>query len=97
MPLSRRQRPARSRNSLCRNVPPAADSARLGNPLGRKAISGKITLEGTPLEQGRISFEPLEKRKDGITSGAVIVHEVTAAGDEHDLRRPEPSRGGTAA
>ncbi len=42
-----------------------------GNPLGRKAISGRITLDGAPLEQGNIRFEPLDG-KSGIASGAVI-------------------------
>jgi hypothetical protein len=29
------------------------------NPLGRKAISGKVTLDGAPLDQGNIEFHPL--------------------------------------
>jgi hypothetical protein len=41
-----------------------------GNPLGRKAISGKVTLDDKPLEQGTISFEPLAKK--GVSAGAVI-------------------------
>lgn len=40
------------------------------NPLGRKAISGKVTLDGTPLESGSILFEPLAD--EGVGSGAVI-------------------------
>lgn len=42
-----------------------------GDPLGRKAISGTVTLNGSPVEQGNISFEP-----DGggatTSSGSVI-------------------------
>ena len=42
-----------------------------GNPLGRKAISGKITLDDKPLEQGTIAFEPLAT-KGGTPAGAVV-------------------------
>lgn len=41
-----------------------------GNPLGRKAVSGKVTLDGQPLAQGNIGFEPLAK--GGVTAGDVI-------------------------
>ena len=41
-----------------------------GNPLGRKAISGKVTFAGQPLANGSISFEPLEA--GGVTSGGTI-------------------------
>lgn len=40
------------------------------NPLGRRSISGNVTFDGAPLENGSISFEPLAK--DGVGSGAVI-------------------------
>jgi hypothetical protein len=40
------------------------------NPLGRKAVSGKVTLNGAPLENGNISFSP--KSDKGVSSGAVI-------------------------
>jgi len=39
------------------------------NPLGRKAISGKVTLDGGPLEQGNIEFHPLD---GGVQSGGVV-------------------------
>lgn len=42
------------------------------NPLGRLAISGKVTLNGQPLEQGTIAFEPTN-RKTGVASGSNIV------------------------
>jgi hypothetical protein len=41
-----------------------------GNPLGRLAVSGKVTLGSQPLEQGNISFEPLDQH--GVGSGALI-------------------------
>ena len=41
-----------------------------GNPLGRKAISGKVTLDGKPLEQGNIAFQPLAAK--GTSTGGVI-------------------------
>ena len=41
-----------------------------GNPLGRKAVSGKITLNGQPLKSGSIEFSP--QAKDGVNSGATI-------------------------
>jgi len=39
------------------------------NPLGRKAISGTVTLDGVPLASGSIEFTPLG---GGVSSGAVI-------------------------
>jgi hypothetical protein len=69
--------------------------------LGRKAISGKVTLGGAPLERGSISFEP--QQKDGVSSGAVITdgrYEIEAVkglpvGDY--LVRIHASRGGAEA
>jgi hypothetical protein len=41
------------------------------DPLGRRALSGLVTFQGQPLEQGTISFQPTEQ---GTTSsGAVIL------------------------
>jgi len=40
------------------------------DPLGRQAVSGKVTLDGAPLEQGSISFQPVE---GGITSSGAVV------------------------
>jgi hypothetical protein len=42
-----------------------------GNPLGREAIFGKVTLQGQPLDQGQIQFEP-EATTGGIFNGAQI-------------------------
>ncbi len=41
-----------------------------GNPLGRKAISGAVTLDGAPIESGSIDFQPLQA--GGVSSGSVI-------------------------
>jgi hypothetical protein len=40
------------------------------NPLGRKALSGQVTLDGAPLEQGNIEFHPMVQ--GGVQSGGVI-------------------------
>jgi len=40
------------------------------NPLGRKAISGTITFDGSPLEYGMIEFSPTDPA--GHSSGGVI-------------------------
>jgi hypothetical protein len=40
------------------------------NPLGRKAISGKVTLDGGPLDQGNIEFHPMFE--GGVQSGGRI-------------------------
>src|SRR5262245_47033662 len=40
-----------------------------GNPLGRKALSGTVTLDGSPLDGGTIEFHPLE---GGVQSGGLI-------------------------
>ena len=42
------------------------------NPLGRKAISGKVTLDGAPLEQGNIEFHP--QFEGGVQSGGTIAN-----------------------
>lgn len=44
------------------------------NPSGRVAISGKVTLDGAPLEQGSIKFEPMgaPAATGAVNSGAPI-------------------------
>lgn len=42
-----------------------------GNPLGRQAISGNVTLDGAPLDRGTIQFSP-RRSSGGVGSGAVI-------------------------
>jgi hypothetical protein len=41
------------------------------NPKGRKAISGHVTLDGGPLEQGNVEFHPMFE--GGVQSGGRIV------------------------
>lgn len=41
-----------------------------GSPQGRKAVSGKVTLDGVPIQQGSIQFQPTEK--GGMVAGAMI-------------------------
>jgi hypothetical protein len=41
------------------------------NPLGRRAITGRVTLDGAALESGHIDFAP--QKPDGVASGAMIV------------------------
>jgi hypothetical protein len=40
------------------------------NPLNRKAVSGTVTVDGKPVPNGSINFEPLQS--GGVGSGAVI-------------------------
>lgn len=40
-----------------------------GDSLGRQAVSGKVNVNGAPLEKGTINFQPVEK---GIGSGTQI-------------------------
>jgi hypothetical protein len=42
-----------------------------GDPLGRYAISGSVSVDGTPLAKGNISFQPTENQP--TSSGAVVV------------------------
>ncbi len=52
-----------------------------GDPLGRQTISGKVTLDGRPLDSGTIHFEPLDET-GGHGSGGVITdgrYELPAA------------------
>ena len=39
------------------------------DPLGRKALSGKVTLDGAPLDKGAIEFHPQD---GGVQSGGLI-------------------------
>ncbi len=46
-----------------------------GNKLGRKAISGNVTLDGKPLAEGAIRFEPMKNLSGSAastTSGGMI-------------------------
>ena len=41
-----------------------------GNPLGRRAVCGTVTLDGKPLPQGTVLFEP--QGSEGAMAGASI-------------------------
>src|SRR5438270_13864003 len=53
------------------------------NPLGRKAISGRVTVGGKPLESGSIEFTPLAA--GGLPSGGLIEHGRYAIARENGL------------
>lgn len=40
------------------------------DPLGRKAISGTVSLNGAPIERGNIAFQPVDK---STTSGGAAI------------------------
>lgn len=42
------------------------------NPLNRLPVSGSITLDGNPLDQGLIQFEPMAKGKDAVNASAAV-------------------------
>ncbi|MDD4789283.1 MAG: carboxypeptidase-like regulatory domain-containing protein [Pirellulales bacterium] len=54
-----------------------------GDPLGRRAVSGTVTLDGAPLAEGSISFEPVEQST--TSSGAVIANGAYAIAREQGL------------
>jgi len=57
---------------LCSHVLPALlIGCGSENPLGRKAVSGSVKLDGEPLEQGTIEFHPMFE--GGVQSGGRIV------------------------
>src|SRR5262245_23609553 len=73
------------------------------DPLGRHAVSGTVTLDGAPLENGNIGFQPADK---STTSGGDVI-----AGGKYSIARdkglpvgkykvtinaPKPGTGGTA-
>lgn len=41
-----------------------------GNPLGRQAVNGQVTLDGAPLDQGTVSFSP--ESKGSVGGGATV-------------------------
>lgn len=42
------------------------------NPLGRQAVSGAVTLDGAPVSNGTIRFEPFDAKGKVTASGAII-------------------------
>lgn len=53
------------------------------NPLGRRAVSGQVTLNGVPIESGSIDFQPLQG--GGVGSGAVITDGSYTIDEEQGL------------
>lgn len=53
------------------------------DPLGRRAVSGTVTLDGVPVKQGRIDFQPLQQ--GGVPSGATISDGKYAIPEEKGL------------
>ena len=53
------------------------------NPLGRRAISGSITLDGQPLSHGNIEFAP--RNPAGVGSGVMITDGQYAITEQHGL------------
>ena len=73
------------------------------DPLGRKAISGSVTLNGSPVAQGNIMFEPVGTAAV-TSSGSVITAGKFAIEQEFGLppgkfvvriNVPKPGTGGT--
>lgn len=54
-----------------------------GDPLGRREVSGTVTLDGAPLADGSISFQPVEKST--TSSGAVITNGAYSIAREQGL------------
>ncbi|HEY4262548.1 MAG TPA: hypothetical protein VGM98_20465 [Schlesneria sp.] len=44
------------------------------DPLGRQSVSGKVTLDGKPIDQGSISFQPVVDTGPATASGATITN-----------------------
>jgi len=53
------------------------------DPSGRRMVSGTVTLDGTPLKTGSISFEPTGETRVG--SGAVITEGKYRIDSDHGL------------
>ncbi len=43
------------------------------NSLGRRAISGSVSLDGVPLDQGSIEFAP-QGNREGVGTGAMLLN-----------------------
>ncbi len=55
-----------------------------GPPSGRLPISGEVTLDGQPLDQGAIQFEPTDKTSK-LNAGGVIANGKYKIGSEQGL------------
>jgi hypothetical protein len=74
-----------------------------GDPLGRQALSGTVTVDGVPLKQGNLSLQPTEQQP--TSSGAMIVEGKYTIAREQGLvpgkylvsiNAPVPGTGGEA-
>ncbi len=54
------------------------------NPLGRLTVSGSVSFDGQPLEQGTIRFDPLDA-DSSVGMGTVIVNGRYALGETQGL------------
>jgi hypothetical protein len=54
-----------------------------GDGLNRKAVSGKVTVDGAPVPNGSVSFQPLNS--GGVGSGAPIADGAYSIDAEHGL------------
>jgi len=77
-----------------------------GDPLGRKAISGTVTIDGAPVEMGNIGFEPQGGGELALSSGSAVTggkFKIEADGGlppgKYVVRIfvPKPGTGGTVA
>ena len=55
-----------------------------GDPLGRRAVSGTVTFQNKPLDQGAIRFEPTDLEK-GVGGGGAIEGGRYRIGEEMGL------------
>lgn len=55
-----------------------------GRPSGRVPVSGEVTLDGQPLDQGAIQFEPTDKTSK-LNAGGVIANGKYRIGSEQGL------------
>lgn len=55
-----------------------------GPPSGRLPVSGEVTLDGQPLDQGAIQFEPTDKTSK-LNAGGVIANGKYKIGTEQGL------------
>ena len=55
---------------LCLSAASQVGGCGPSDPLGRRAVSGAVTLDGQPLAEGTISFQPTDHGK--TSSGAIV-------------------------
>ncbi|WP_337173175.1 hypothetical protein [Paludisphaera sp.] len=55
------------------SLPVSGCGSASGDGLNRKAVSGRVTVDGTPLAKGVIAFEPAEGSSGGVPAGGVVI------------------------